>query len=130
MEVEVEDGDLTVIHWNNGGWLDDSHFSPQDISSGEVTFISDRGYRYTVTLGDYGGNCYSDSYNFRNTIENDIKDETCPECGFTKLPYDEYCSSCERKLKCPKCGRQKHKYDDLCSSRQYEKEKKEVDDYE
>lgn len=36
LDVEVEEGDLTVINWPNGGWLDDTHFSPENISAGEV----------------------------------------------------------------------------------------------
>ena len=60
LDVEVEDGDLSLIHWSNGGWLDESHFTPQNISSGTVHFTSDRGYRYTVSLTSYGGGCYSD----------------------------------------------------------------------
>lgn len=27
LEVEVENEELIKIYWNNGGWLDDSHFS-------------------------------------------------------------------------------------------------------
>ncbi len=50
LDVEVESGELTVIHWPNSGWLDNSHFSPEDITDGECEFTSDRGYRYTVTL--------------------------------------------------------------------------------
>ena len=50
LDVEVEDGELTKIYWNNGGWLDDSHFSPVDISDGSASFEDDRGRRYKVEL--------------------------------------------------------------------------------
>ena len=75
LDVEVENGDLSLIHWNNGGWLDGSHFSPQNISSGKVDFTSDRGYRYTISLASYGGGCYSGASGLRRTIENDIEEE-------------------------------------------------------
>ena len=75
LDVEVEDGDLALIHWSNGGWLDESHFTPQNISSGTVHFTSDRGYRYTVSLTSYGGGCYSDISSLKRTIENDIEEE-------------------------------------------------------
>lgn len=50
LDVEVEDGELTKIYWNNGGWLDDSHFSPVDISDGSASFEDDRGREYKVKL--------------------------------------------------------------------------------
>lgn len=50
VEVEVENEELTKIYWNNGGWLDDSHFSPADISDGTASFTDDRGYEYRVEL--------------------------------------------------------------------------------
>ncbi len=50
LDVEVEDGELTKIYWNNGGWLDDSHFSPVDISDGSASFEDDRGREYKVEL--------------------------------------------------------------------------------
>lgn len=55
LDVEVEGGELTVIHFPNGGWLDDSHFIPEDITDGNCTFTTDRGYEYTVTLQGFGG---------------------------------------------------------------------------
>jgi hypothetical protein len=50
LEVEVENEELTKIYWNNGGWLDDSHFSPTNISDGTAYFTDDRGYEYRVVL--------------------------------------------------------------------------------
>lgn len=55
LDVEVEGGELIRIDWPNGGWLDESHFVAEDISSGECSFTSDRGYEYTVTLNEKGG---------------------------------------------------------------------------
>lgn len=55
LDVEVEGGELIRIDWPNGGWLDESHFVAEDISSGECSFTSDRGYEYTVMLNEKGG---------------------------------------------------------------------------
>jgi predicted dehydrogenase len=60
LNVDVEDNELVVIHWPNGGWLDDSHFEPVDISSGEASFTSDRGVDYTVRIMGEEGDCIVD----------------------------------------------------------------------
>ena len=132
LDVEVENGDLTIIHWANSGWLDSTHFSPENISTGEVEFTSDRGYRYTVTLGDFGGGCHAGAARLRNEVNNDVEEEEskkaeeiCPECGFSKFSTDELCSSCERKITCPDCGGRKDKYDDLCYSCRSKEDKEE-----
>ncbi len=57
LEVEIENNELTVIHWPNGGWLDDSHFLPPDISDGIASFTSDRGVDYTVKIIGQEGDC-------------------------------------------------------------------------
>lgn len=129
LDVEVQNGDLVQIDWPNGGWLDSTHFSPESISSGEVSFRSDKGYRYTVILGSFGGGC-SGGYQLRNSVNNDIEeqaqkveDETCPSCGFSKFSTEDICSSCERKIEdekdhtCPQCGGRKFSsFDEVCSS--------------
>lgn len=118
LDVEVQNGDLVHIDWPNGGWLDSTHFSPDNISSGEVRFTSDKGYRYTVTIGSFGGGC-SGGRSLQNAVNSDlqneqrkVEEETCPECGYSKYSFDDYCSSCERKLTCPDCGSKKSRYDD------------------
>jgi hypothetical protein len=50
LSVEVENGKLVKIEWPNGGWLDDSHFSPPDISDGTASFKDDRGRDYDIRL--------------------------------------------------------------------------------
>ncbi len=62
LEVEIENNELTIIHWPNGGWLDDSHFSPPDISDGEANFTSDRGVDYTVRIIGNEGDCSLDTH--------------------------------------------------------------------
>lgn len=86
LEIEIEDNNLIKIYWPNGGWLDDSHFSPPDISNGKATFESDKGVEYTVRV--ITGSCYPDNYvddidaieqeqNYQNNYEyeNDILEE-------------------------------------------------------
>lgn len=65
LTVEVENDELVKINWPNGGWLDDSHFTPQDISSGFCSFTSDAGYDYNITLLNKGDCSYNTtpSYN-------------------------------------------------------------------
>ncbi|SKC08027.1 hypothetical protein SAMN05660841_04085 [Sphingobacterium nematocida] len=123
LDVEVENGELTVIRWPNGGWLDESHFSPEDISSGECEFTSDKGYHYTVTLGDSGGCTYTDDDKVRRDLNNDIQAVTCPKCGDNKDSYNEYCYSCKRQIEdeeentCSRCGNYEYGvYGGLCSS--------------
>lgn len=60
--VEIENNELIEIHWPNGGWLDDSHFTPPDISGGEASFTSDRGVDYTIKIIGKDGDCYTSSY--------------------------------------------------------------------
>lgn len=98
LDVEVEDGYLVQIDWPNGGWLDETHFTSEDISSGECSFTSDRGYRYTVILGEKGGGCYNEGYRLRNQVNEDVENTTCPKCGEEKDEYDDYCTSCESEI--------------------------------
>ncbi len=55
LTIEIEDGLLTVIHWPNGGWLDESHFTPEEVDeNGDVAFTTDRGYQYQVHVESEG----------------------------------------------------------------------------
>ena len=143
LDVEVEDGELVKIYWTNGGWLDESHFSSEVITDGECSFTSDKGYRYTVTLGDKGGCGYSDSYKVRRDMEDEKEATTCPKCFGYKEDYEDLCYSCqsdkedeerkeeeeaeeERKLKCPECGgRKDYASDDMCEDCKDKKENEE-----
>lgn len=123
LDVEVEGGELTLIHWPNNGWLDNSHFYPEDITDGECEFISDKGYQYTVTLGEPGGCGYTDEYKIRRDVNDEIVATTCPKCGDEKDSYDNYCFSCkmiiedEEENTCSRCGSYEiGVYGGLCSS--------------
>lgn len=51
LNVEVENNELVTIYWGNGGWLDESHFSPTEIDEdGSCSFTSDKGNQYEVTI--------------------------------------------------------------------------------
>lgn len=71
LDVEVENGELTEIHWPNGGRLDETHFNSEDITSGECEFTSDRGYQYTINLKELGGCSHTDVAAFQKDIEKD-----------------------------------------------------------
>jgi hypothetical protein len=123
LNVEVEDGELTVIHWPNSGWLDDTNFNPEDITDGECEFDSDRGYHYTITLGEFGGCGYTEEYKIRDDVNDDVEATTCPKCGNEKENYDDYCYYCKRKIKdeeentCSNCGGYEYGvYGGLCSN--------------
>lgn len=57
LKVEIENNELVKIYWPNGGWLDNSHFSPPSISDGNATFESDRGVEYTIKIIGEDGEC-------------------------------------------------------------------------
>jgi hypothetical protein len=51
LNVEVEDNALVRIYWGNGGWLDETHFSPIELNEeGFCSFASDKGYQYEVQI--------------------------------------------------------------------------------
>lgn len=103
LNVDVENNELVKIHWNNGGWLDESHFTPKQLdNSGYCSFTSDKGYEYKVQIR--GSRC-----NGTDEIEfgTDKKASTCPKCGGDKETYYKYCNSCLEDIEehtCKKCG--------------------------
>lgn len=96
LEVEVYNNEVTQINWGNGGWMDEDHFSSEELDSdGTCTFTSDKGYDYTITIlgTDCGG---TDESSFQNDVEEDEQDLVCPNCGGDKEDYDDYCYSCQQ----------------------------------
>jgi ribosomal protein L37E len=124
LNVEVESNELVRIYWGNGGWLDEDHFSAQELDDdGYCSFTSDKGNTYRVTINEEGGCSHTDEYRMRNDVEEDKAAVTCPKCGDDKYETDDYCSSCERKIEderdntCSRCGRYEYGvYGGLCSS--------------
>lgn len=57
LAITIEDGEVDRIHWPNGGWLDNSHFSSADISDGTAQFHSFEGVDYRVTVIGQDGEC-------------------------------------------------------------------------
>jgi len=90
LEVEIEDNELTKIYWPNGGWLDDSHFYPPDISDGYATFTSDRGIEYSVKIIGDEGDCFTDSYvKDIDRIERELEDEEDEDDDWYYNNYDD-----------------------------------------
>lgn len=51
LNVEVENNEVTVIQWSNGGWLDSSHFSPEELDSdGNCSFTTYDGKQYDIQI--------------------------------------------------------------------------------
>lgn len=49
--VDVENNELVKIQFPNGGWLDDSHFTPEELDeNGYCSFTNDNGYKYEVQI--------------------------------------------------------------------------------
>lgn len=67
LNVEVESNEVTVIQWSNGGWLDSTHFSPEELDgSGSCSFTTYDGNQYDIQIT--GSEC---SY-----TDNVVEDET------------------------------------------------------
>lgn len=106
LNVEVENNELTVIHWPNGGWLDSTHFSPEELdSSGSCSFSTYDGRQYDIQIT--GSEC---SYTDERKVEEDEDEVRCPQCGGKKYSYDDKCYSCKSRDKdkeehtCKRCG--------------------------
>ena len=124
LNVEVESNEVTVIHWPNGGWLDDDHFYPEELDSdGACSFTSDKEYEYSIQIT--GSECsYTDQSRMQSDVNDDYAAITCPECGGNKYEYDDLCDNCVRKKKdiaehtCQRCGQVDNfmwSGDELCS---------------
>lgn len=132
LNVEVENNQLIEIDWPNGGWLDETHFNAEDISDGECSITSDRGYEYTITLDSKGGCNSTDAFRLQRDVEDDEEAITCPKCGDEKDDSDDLCYSCERKQKraeeeaetCPVCYGYKMEWEKICNNCKQEKEEK------
>jgi hypothetical protein len=75
LKVEIEDNELTIIHWPNGGWLDNTHFSPPDISDGTATFTSDRGAEYSIEIIGEEDDCGLSGYVEEEEDVEDVEEE-------------------------------------------------------
>ncbi|MBL0202184.1 MAG: hypothetical protein IPP81_19110 [Chitinophagaceae bacterium] len=107
LKVEIEDNELVKIYWPNGGWLDNSHFNPPDISDGSASFVSYNGVEYTVTIKGKDIDCsYSYSAKDEDELIQESKDEICPKCGRNKYSWKKICNRCidENENTCSKCG--------------------------
>ncbi len=126
LDIEVSDNILKTIYWSNGGWLDEDHFTPQELDEGYCEFTSDKGYKYTVHI--IGSQCNSsDKSKYTLDRQNDEKKITCSRCGDEKKTYNDYCDDCLDAY-CSNCGRfDDYKYFSyrICSDCEEQKERKE-----
>ena len=126
LNVEVEGHKITLIHWPNGGWLDDSHFDPEELDNfGTCSFTSDAGYEYSIKITG-PETAYPDKISVNNIDEssysnddinrNNLDDSsiTCPECGEFKYSDSELCPRCKNAITCPLCRNWKEKKDKFC----------------
>ena len=55
LEVEVVDNEVVQINFDNGGWMDSDHITPQELDeNGECTLVNERDYEYTVKITGQG----------------------------------------------------------------------------
>jgi hypothetical protein len=103
LNVDVASHEVTVIHWPNGGWLDSSHFLPEEIDeSGTCSFTSGKGYQYDIKIT--GSECSStDLVNVSNDVREDKMAVTCSRCGDNKDRYAAICERCTDHT-CKRCG--------------------------
>lgn len=135
LNVEVESHEVTVIQWSNGGWLDSTHFSPEELDgSGSCSFTTYDGKQYNVQIT--GPECRStDVNNVSNNEDYDKQEITCPECGGKKSKFDDVCDDCKDKAEhtCKRCGQYDSfmwSSDDLCSDCKRANEEKEREEQE
>ena len=131
LTVDVENNELTVIHWPNGGWLDDTHFSPEQLDSeGTCSFNTYEGMQYDIDIT--GSECSFTDNSVITDLRRDAEDVTCPKCGDEKETYDDYCDRCQDRIEktCNRCGEYDmlmFSTDEMCTSckRKLEEEQQE-----
>ena len=91
LEVEVESNQVTQINWNNGGWLDEDHFTPEELDTeGKCTFSSDRGYDYTVEIiGEHCNNLDSEGQYTKLNLPKYSFEEAVAMTGMTQEEINE-----------------------------------------
>lgn len=53
LEVEVENCEVTTIFFPKGGWLDNTHITPEEIdNNGNASIVDDRGRTFDVHIDD------------------------------------------------------------------------------
>ena len=83
LNIEVENAELTLIHWPSDGWLDEDHFDSEFIGEGSCSIISDRGYHYDIEI--LGDPCSFEELEVRTTLK-----ECATKFGVTDKELEEY----------------------------------------
>lgn len=99
LEVEVESNEVVEIIFGNGGWLDSSHMTPEQLDeNGACTIISDQNYEYSVQL--INGDCSSSSAVNPETDE-DLPRYTFAQCvqmlNISQDEIDKYLKHFDKK---------------------------------
>ncbi|MFV0418716.1 MAG: hypothetical protein ACK5KT_08310 [Dysgonomonas sp.] len=98
LRVEVKDNKLVKIFWSNGGWLDDTHFTPPILKDGKASFTSDRGFSYQVEIiENTEGYVISESSKSEEELIAEERAKYCPQCGDYKDIHKSLCSDCISK---------------------------------
>lgn len=72
LNVDVVNNEVTVIHFPNGGWLDDSHINPEQLdANGFCSFTSDKNNQYDIQIT--GGESSSTD---ENSMQSDLEDNS------------------------------------------------------
>jgi hypothetical protein len=89
--VEVESNQVTQINWNNGGWLDEDHFTPEELDTeGKCSFSSDRGYDYTIEIiGEHCNNLDSEGQYTKLNLPKYSFEEAVAMTGMTQKEINE-----------------------------------------
>jgi len=95
LEVEIYSNQVIQINWGNGGWLDEDHFTAEELDSdGSCSFTSDQGYDYNVSIT--GRECSSTDV---SSFESDRQDEQEDLVEATDDDYIMLMSDCATALK-------------------------------
>jgi hypothetical protein len=91
LEVEVSGNQVTQINWNNGGWLDEDHFTPEELDvDGKCSFSSDKGYDYTVEIiGEHCNNLDSEGQYTKLNLPKYSLEEAVAIVGMTQEEINE-----------------------------------------
>jgi hypothetical protein len=55
LSVEVVNNEVVQINFDNGGWMNNDHITPQELDeNGECTLVNERDYEYTVKITGQG----------------------------------------------------------------------------
>jgi len=76
LNVDVVNNEVTVIHFPNGGWLDDSHITPEQLdANGFCSFTSDKNNQYDIQITG-GESSSTDENNMQSDVEDNSEEQS------------------------------------------------------